>query len=133
MAKLDEELKETWIVTSISGLLQSRTQDPRYAGKPYRTIRFVNGANHKLHRKTYVTQGMVNEQDWDPVFNSGVGTVLTKMKLQGPDRINGDSSETMQIEGRLTQRETDMFLRTGMVNPKPETSTFGNGLFDYAS
>ena len=129
-------LEQTWIVTNISALHSSRTSDPRYADKAYRTVWFANGADYKTVRKTYVTQGMANEHLWDPVFQGGVGTVLQGLKLQGTDRINGDSSETLTVIGRLTQAETRLFVRTGMTDPKrdiPETyPTFGNGLFEYA-
>lgn len=129
-------LEQTWIVSNISQLQTSKTHDPRYADKLYRTIWFVNGADHKTVTKTYVTQGMANEHLWNPVFQGGVGTVVQGLKLQGQDRINGDSSETLSIIGRLTQAETQLFVRTGMTDPKrdiPESyPTFGNGLFEYA-
>jgi len=132
------KLEDLWIVTNISGILYSKSPKPGWNGKPYRTIHFVNAADHKHTRHTYISEGMANDNDqWREVFNNGVGTVLSGLILRGHDQIDGDSSKTqdMCIFDRLTLSETQLFVRTGNVEAKKEIPedypTFGNGLFEY--
>ena len=132
-----QQLADTWIVTNISGIQISKSNKPKWAGKPYHTIWFVNAADHKTVRRTYISEGMANSSDWREVFNSGVGTVIYGLKTRGDNQIDADSSKNgeMQIIGRLTLGETKLFVRTGMTNPsvdlRQNDTEFGNGLFEF--